>query len=162
MDPVIHLSEGQRSDMLLDLSSLTREERVVVQASINNERDFDRIAEALIIEHPRIHLRDSWRRAKGKGKDGSKRGDNSSARWFRGKGKGTNTNTGKSGTSAYYAKYEKQRREKEDEEKGEGLQSTSGSSTGHHTTEGTENIKEVTFTVLQKKKTKVVKFKRKD
>ena len=40
MDPVIHLSEGHRSDMLLDLSGLTREERVMVQASINNERDF--------------------------------------------------------------------------------------------------------------------------
>ena len=32
MDPVIHLSEGHRSDMLLDLSGLTREERVTVQA----------------------------------------------------------------------------------------------------------------------------------
>ena len=35
MDPVIHLSEGHRSKMLLDLSGLTREERVMVQASIN-------------------------------------------------------------------------------------------------------------------------------
>ena len=44
MDPVIHLSEGHRSDMLLDLSGLTREERVMVQASISDERDFDRVA----------------------------------------------------------------------------------------------------------------------
>ena len=29
--PVIHLSEGHRSDMLLDLRGLTREERVMVQ-----------------------------------------------------------------------------------------------------------------------------------
>ena len=43
MDPVIHLSEGHRSDMLLDLSGLTREERIMVQASINKERDFDRV-----------------------------------------------------------------------------------------------------------------------
>ena len=42
--------------MLLDLSGLTREERVMLQASGNNERDFDRVAEALIIQHPRIHL----------------------------------------------------------------------------------------------------------
>ena len=42
MDQVIHFSEGHRSDMLLDLSGLTREERVLVKASINNERDFDR------------------------------------------------------------------------------------------------------------------------
>ena len=83
MDPVFHLSEGHRSDMPLDLSGLTREERVVVQASINDERDFDRNAEALIIQHPRIHLRESQRQTKGKGKDGSKRGDTSNTRWFR-------------------------------------------------------------------------------
>ena len=51
MNPVIHLSEGHESDMLLDLSGLTREERVMVQASISNERDFGRVAEALIIQH---------------------------------------------------------------------------------------------------------------
>ena len=37
MDRVTHLGEGHRSDMLLDLSGLTREERVMVQASINND-----------------------------------------------------------------------------------------------------------------------------
>ena len=37
IDPVIHLSEGHRSDMLLDLSGLTREGRVMVQDSISNE-----------------------------------------------------------------------------------------------------------------------------
>ena len=62
MDPVIHLSEGHRSDMLLDLSGLTREDRVMVLASISNERDFDRVAEAPIIQHPRIHLRENQRR----------------------------------------------------------------------------------------------------
>ena len=83
MDPVIHLSEGDRSDMLLDLSGLTREERVTVQASIrNNECDFDRVADVLIIQHPRIHLQESRKRAKGKGKDGFKRVDNSNTRWF--------------------------------------------------------------------------------
>ena len=44
----MHLSEGHQSDMLLDLSGLTREECVMVQASINNERDFDKVADALI------------------------------------------------------------------------------------------------------------------
>ena len=39
MDPVNHLSEGHRSNMLLDLCGLTREERVMEQASIGNERD---------------------------------------------------------------------------------------------------------------------------
>ena len=91
MDPVIHLSEGHRSDMLLDLSGLTREERVMVQASMNNERDFDRVAEALIIQHPHTHLRVSQRRVKGKGKDGSKRGDNPNTRFFRGQKGRANT-----------------------------------------------------------------------
>ena len=77
IDPVIHLSKGHRSDMLLDLSGLTREERVIVQASIGDKRDFDRVAGALIVRHPRIHLRESQRRTKGKGKDGFKRIDNS-------------------------------------------------------------------------------------
>ena len=58
MDPVMHLSEGQRSDMLLDLKGLTREERFMVQASINNERDFDRVADALII-HRQWHVQGS-------------------------------------------------------------------------------------------------------
>ena len=82
MDPVIHLNEGHRSDMLLDLSGLTREERAVVQASITNERDIDRVAAALIIPHPRIHLRESRKREKGKGKD---------TRWFQERGKHTGT-----------------------------------------------------------------------
>ena len=103
MDPVIHLSEGRRSDMLLDLSGLTRELRVVVQALISNDRDFDRVAEAFIIQHPRIHLRESQRRTKGKGKDGFKRVDNSNIRWFHGKGIGNHTGSGKSGASAHHA-----------------------------------------------------------
>ena len=105
MDPVIHLSEGHRSDMLLDQSGLTREERVMVQASIGNERDFDRVADALNIQHPRTHLRESERRTKGKGKDGFKRVDKSNTRRFRGKGKGKHTDSGKSGASAYYANF---------------------------------------------------------
>ena len=90
--------------MLLDLSGLTREERVMVQPSISNERDFDRVAEALIIQHPRIHLREIQRQTKGKGKDGFKRVDNPNTRWFREKGKGKHTGSGKSGTSARRAK----------------------------------------------------------
>ena len=100
MDPVIHFSEGHRSGMLLDLSGLTPEERVMVQASIGNDRDFDRVADALNIQHPRIHLRESQRRTMGKSKDGFKRVDNSNTRWFRGKSK--HTGSGKSGTSACY------------------------------------------------------------
>ena len=70
VDPVVHFSEGHRSDMLLGVSGLTREERFMVQASVNNERDFDKVAEALIIQRQRIHLRKRRKRAKGKGKYG--------------------------------------------------------------------------------------------
>ena len=42
MDPVIHVSEDTRSDMLLGLSGFRKKERVMVQASISNARDFDR------------------------------------------------------------------------------------------------------------------------
>ena len=77
---------------LLDLNGLTRE-RVIVQASID----------ALIIQHPRIHLRARRTRAKGKGADGIKRGDNSKTRWFQEKGQ--HIGSGKSGASAYYANF---------------------------------------------------------
>ena len=75
----------------------------MVQASISNERDFDRFAEALTIQHPRIDLRESQRRATGKGKDGFKRVDNSDTRWFCGKGKGKHTSSGTPGASAHHA-----------------------------------------------------------
>ena len=56
VDPVIHLSEGHRSDMLLDLCGLTHEEHVMVPASIKNACDFDKVADGLIIQHSPIHL----------------------------------------------------------------------------------------------------------
>ena len=92
MDPVIHLSEGHRSDMPLDLSGLTREERVIVQASssISNASSSN------------IHVSTS-ERVKDEGKDGFKRVDNSNTRWFRGKSKGKHTGSGKSGASAHHA-----------------------------------------------------------
>ena len=52
-------------NMLLDRSGPTREKRVKVQASINNERDCERVAETLIIQYPRIHLRESQKHARG-------------------------------------------------------------------------------------------------
>ena len=87
--------------MLLGLSGLTREERIMVQASISNARDFDRVAEAFIIQHSRVHLRENQRR--GQGKDGLKRVDNTNTRWFRGKSKGKHTGSGKPGASAHHA-----------------------------------------------------------
>ena len=55
LDPEMNLSEGHRADMLLDLAGLEKTERTMIQASIGNARDFDKIAEALVVQHPRIH-----------------------------------------------------------------------------------------------------------
>ena len=43
--------------MLLDLAGLDKGERVMTQASIGNVRDYEKIADALIVQHPRIHIR---------------------------------------------------------------------------------------------------------
>ena len=83
---------------------LTREERVMVQASINNERDFDKVADALIIQHPRIHLGERCQRTKGKGKDGIKSNDNFNIRRLQEKDK-KNTRNGKLGASAHHADF---------------------------------------------------------
>ena len=88
--------------MLLDLSRLTNEERIMAQASISDAREFDRVAKALIIKHPRKHFRENQRRTKGKSKDGFKRVDNANTRWFRGNGKGKHTGSGKSRVNAHH------------------------------------------------------------
>ena len=71
LDPEIVLSEGHRADMLLDSAGLDKHERTMIQASIGNARDFDRVADALVVQHPRIHLKHtptSRLTDKGKGK----------------------------------------------------------------------------------------------
>ncbi len=73
LDPEIELSVGHRADMLLDLAGLDKNERTMIQASISNERDFQKVADALITQHPRIHVSDHRRKsfkgkAKGRGK----------------------------------------------------------------------------------------------
>ena len=55
--------------MLLGLSGLTREKRVEEQASRHNESEFDKVADALAIQQPRVHLRESRKRPEEKGKD---------------------------------------------------------------------------------------------
>ena len=70
LDPELVLSEGHRADMLLDLAGLDKHERTMVQASIGNVRNFDKIAEALVVQHPRIHLKSTTLRPKGGGSKG--------------------------------------------------------------------------------------------
>ena len=75
LDKEIVLSEGHKADLLLDLSGLDRHERTMIMASIGNARNFDRIAEALAIQHPRIHLRESKRpMGAGKGQKNQRKG----------------------------------------------------------------------------------------
>ena len=72
--------------MLLDLAGIDRNERTMIQASIGNARDFDKIADALIVQHPRIHMK-ALKTAKPQGGKPSRKG-NSSSRKGQGKGKG--------------------------------------------------------------------------
>ena len=95
LDTEIVLSEGHRADLLLDLSGLDKGERTMIQASIGNVRDFEKIAEALVTQHPRIHLmktappnRSAFGRPFGKGK-GKPRGPQG-----KGKGRWKNYNRG--------------------------------------------------------------------
>ena len=46
----LHLLQGHRADTLLDLAGLDKAECAMIQASIGNARDFDKIA-------PRVHLK---------------------------------------------------------------------------------------------------------
>ena len=55
-DPEIVLSEGHCADLLLGLD---KSERTIIQASIGNACEFDKIAEALIAQHPRVRLKKS-------------------------------------------------------------------------------------------------------
>ena len=98
MYPVIHLSEGHRSAMLLDPSGLTLEERFMVHASINKERDFDRVAEALNIH---VFIFEKARHTP-KGKEAKTEQNVETTRTLVGfRRKAKNTGSGKSGASCY-------------------------------------------------------------
>ena len=56
LDPEIVLSEGHRSDMLLDLAGLDMNNRTMIQSSIGKAYNFVEIADALVVQNPCIHL----------------------------------------------------------------------------------------------------------
>ena len=69
--------------MLLDLAGLDKNQKNMIQSSIGNARDFDKIAGALLVQHPRIHI-------------GEKSNSNSiPARKPQGKGKGKGRKAGR-------------------------------------------------------------------
>ena len=72
LDEELMLSEHHRADLLLDLAGLNHTQRTMIQASIGNERDFNKIAEALRVQHPKIHLARPSSQFKGGGGKGRK------------------------------------------------------------------------------------------
>ena len=55
LDPDIEFLEGHRADMPSDMSGSGENERNIIHASIRKLRNFAKIPEALIAQHPRIH-----------------------------------------------------------------------------------------------------------
>ena len=62
MDNSIELSTTIRGDLMLEASGLSADQQLMVLTSINNEREFDRLATALMEQHPKIHLSDRRQR----------------------------------------------------------------------------------------------------
>jgi len=52
------LSMGHRADLLLDMAGLDYNQKLMLQSSVQNVRDFEPIAEALLQQHPNIHKRE--------------------------------------------------------------------------------------------------------
>ena len=89
LDPEIVLSDGHRADMLLDLAGLDKNERTMIQASIGNAREFDKIADALVVQHPRVHLKHSSVPQRNATKGGGKGKGYGKGKYSKGKGKYT-------------------------------------------------------------------------
>ena len=67
LDPKLEISDEQRADLLLDLSGLAQNERLLIMSSIANARYFDKIAEALAFQHSRQHEKEVRNMSKGRG-----------------------------------------------------------------------------------------------
>ena len=69
LDPKLEISDEQRAGLLLDLSGLAQAERLLIMSSIANARDFDKIAEALALQHSRQHEKEVRNTNRGRGKN---------------------------------------------------------------------------------------------
>ena len=58
MDRTIGLSSEIRGDLMLESSGLTADQQLMVLTSISNDRDFDKLADALMEQRPKIHVND--------------------------------------------------------------------------------------------------------
>ena len=54
LDSKTEISENIRADLLLELSGLSATEQLMIRTSCQNKSDFQLIADALVIQHPRI------------------------------------------------------------------------------------------------------------
>ena len=61
LDPDLEISEQHRADLLLDLSGPSHDQRILIMSSIGNARDYDKIVDALVVQHPRIHVKEQRR-----------------------------------------------------------------------------------------------------
>ena len=91
LDPKLEISDEQRADLLLDLSGLPQNERLLIMSSIANARDFDKIADALAFQHSRQHEKEVRNTNKGRGKNNKGKGRGN----HNGKGKGWRPHNGK-------------------------------------------------------------------
>ena len=55
LDDKTMLSSEMRADMLLEAANISKAQQQMVISSIGNDRDYDKIAAALIFQHPTIH-----------------------------------------------------------------------------------------------------------
>ena len=97
LDPTLQIGPYLRTDLLLDNARITEEQKTVVQASIQNSKDYDKTVQALKYLHNRIHEGESPVK-----KDGGK---GSAQRSYKPYGKGGKSR-GK-GKGKYHKKYHK-------------------------------------------------------
>ena len=86
LDPEIVLGKGHIADLLFDLSGIDKDKRTFIMSIIGNERDIDKIADALQNQHPRIHLTEQRRPSTTAPRKGKGRGNHS--RYKPGSGRG--------------------------------------------------------------------------
>ena len=58
MDPSIGLSDQILGDLMLEASGLSAIEQLMVLTSVNDAREFDTLAQALMEQHPKIQTSD--------------------------------------------------------------------------------------------------------
>ena len=63
LDDKVMLSNEMRADMLLETANISVAQQQMVISSINNDRDYDKVAEALIFQHPTIDKMETPRRS---------------------------------------------------------------------------------------------------